>query len=51
MTEDAITRWVRRVNESGRKLDEAAASIHPSTWPETLAVDREAWKRLARRKS
>lgn len=44
---DAIETWVQRVNLTARALDEAAASIHPSAWPEALRDGMERFKRLA----
>lgn len=43
----ATDRWVARVNKAAREIDETAASIHPSAWPETLQHQREAFKKLA----
>ncbi|MHB9144688.1 MAG: hypothetical protein ACYC5Y_05055 [Symbiobacteriia bacterium] len=44
---DAVDAWVRRVNQAARTLDETAAAIHPSAWPEALHDDMERFKRLA----
>jgi len=38
-----------RLNRLGQDLDERAASMHPSAWPEALKEDMERWKRLARK--
>lgn len=40
--------WVRRLRELGDRMDEAAASMHPSGWHEALAADRAEWERLAK---
>lgn len=44
---DTVETWVRRINQLARSLDEAAAAMHPSAWPETLRDDIERFKRLA----
>lgn len=44
---DAVDAWVHRVNQLARSLDETAAAMHPSAWPETLRDDIERFKRLA----
>lgn len=48
MTCAATARWARRLNAQGRRLDELAAGVHPSAWPELLALEREKWKRIAK---
>lgn len=40
--------WVHRVNQLCREIDEIAASIHPSAWPEALADLHEKYRRLAK---
>lgn len=40
-------RWVARVNALARKMDDQAASLHPSAWPEMMAADNEKFKCLA----
>lgn len=47
--EAAVWRWVAKVNRAAREMDEAAASLHPSAWPEALAPQREAFRKLAAR--
>lgn len=46
---DPVETWVRELNALGRKLDEEAASMHPSAWPEVLKADMDRWRELARR--
>lgn len=47
MSDDAVARWVAKVNRAGREMDELAASLHPGAWPEALAPHREAFRKLA----
>lgn len=44
--EQKIERWVARVNRAGAEMDETAAAMHPSAWPEALEPHREAFKKL-----
>lgn len=46
---DATDKWVARLNQLGRKLDDDAACIHPSAWAEQLADARRQWRELAKR--
>lgn len=45
---DKTEEWVSKLNALARKLDEDAAALHPSAWPEALKHDTERWKRLAK---
>lgn len=45
---DPVLDWVRRLNDLARKLDEDAASLHPSAWSEALGAEMAEWKRLAK---
>ncbi len=48
--EDAVVRWVARLNALGRELDGWAACIHPSSWNEQPISDLKAkYKELAAR--
>ena len=47
--EQAVEKWVGQVNALARDLDESAASLHPSVWPEALAPEMERFKKLAAR--
>ena len=42
-----IDRWVSRCNAMARELDDIAASIHPSVWPEAMKEMSEKFKKLA----
>jgi hypothetical protein len=45
--DSAMDQWVHQVNTLAAEMDEIAASMHPSCWPEALAPYREKYKRLA----
>lgn len=46
-TDDPIARWVKRVNDLARRMDDAAASMHPSAWGEQMAPLNERYRKLA----
>ena len=39
--------WVAAVNQAAREMDEWAASLHPSAWPEALADLRAQYRAIA----
>jgi hypothetical protein len=41
-------RRLTRLRRLGDDLDEWAAALHPSAWPETLREGRKEWRRQAR---
>lgn len=43
----ALDAWVSKVNRMAAEIDAAAASMHPSAWPEALATDFERFRKLA----
>jgi len=45
----SIEKRIARLNRLCRDLDERAASMHLSAWPEALKEDMERWKRLAKK--
>lgn len=46
---DPLERWVARVNQLGRKIDETAETLHPSAWREILGPMHEQYTKLAGR--
>ena len=42
-----IDRWVASINRLARKMDEQAAAIHPSAWPELMKAENEKFRKLA----
>jgi hypothetical protein len=40
--------WVKQVNRLAREIDEIAASMHPSAWPEQLGELFRKYERLAK---
>jgi hypothetical protein len=45
--EEAIVKWVALVNKMAREMDEKAASVHPSAWPEMMKAENEKYRKLA----
>ena len=43
-----IDRWVARVNLLAKKMDEEAASIHPSAWTEAMEKENEKFRKIAK---
>ncbi len=46
-----VEKWVSRINRLAREIDELAATIHPSAWPEALRELNEKWKKEAKKES
>lgn len=47
---DAATdRWVAKINRLAAEIDDTAAAMHPSAWPEQLAPQLEQFKQLAQK--
>lgn len=44
---DEVTKWVKRINELSRQMDEMAMSMHPSGWKEQLGELNEKYRKLA----
>jgi hypothetical protein len=45
--EEATEKWVARVNNLAREMDEKAASVHPSAWPEMMKAENEKYRKIA----
>ena len=41
--------WISSVNRLAREMDEQAASLHPSAWPEAMKEENEKFRKIAGR--
>jgi hypothetical protein len=48
VSDPATDAWVARVNKLALEMDELAASMHPSAWPEALKSLREKFEQVAK---
>ncbi len=39
--------WAARLNALGREMDDQAASLHPSAWPEQMEAANTRYRKLA----
>jgi hypothetical protein len=46
---DPVADWVHKLNKLAAEMDDTAAMIHQSAWPEALRGQSEQYRKLAQR--